>query len=92
MNWSNYQNLNLLDVHYKENNPGIKVFPYMAYTPLIAKIVELLLEGEWHEPNLINKIGIQGTSHGKEWWLNIREHFRVAPKRQAFQKAIQDQR
>ena len=53
-----------MDVHYKENNPGSKVFPYMAYTPLIPKIVELLLEGEWHEPNLINKIGIHGQSTG----------------------------
>jgi hypothetical protein len=45
----------LLDVEYKENNPGCKIFPYMAYTPLIPKLFELLLEGEWKQGNLLLK-------------------------------------
>jgi hypothetical protein len=37
----------------------------MAFTPLIAKIVELLLDGEWTEPNLVNKTGHAGLNIGK---------------------------
>jgi hypothetical protein len=55
----------MLDVEYKEHNPGVKIFPYMAYTPLIPKIVELLLDGEWGETNSLNKIGVPGYLSGK---------------------------
>lgn len=58
--------MGLLDVDYKENNPGVKVFPYMAFTPLICKIVERLLEGEWNEPSSINKTGHPGLNMGKK--------------------------
>ena len=55
----------MLDVDYRENNPGVKVFPYMAFTPLIPKLFEILLDGEWTEPNLINKVGFPGYHSGK---------------------------
>lgn len=55
----------MLDIDYKDNNPGVKIFPYMAYTPLIPKIVELLLDGEWQESNTLNKIGYPGYIGGK---------------------------
>lgn len=55
--YSNYATkFKLVNPNFQENDPDEKVHPYMSYTPLIARMTDLILTKEWKEPGLIHNI------------------------------------
>ena len=59
----------LIDVDYKDKNPNGKSFPYMAYTPLIPRLFDLLIHGEWVQPSIIKKLPHPFFGHGNPGFL-----------------------
>ena len=56
--------LKLVDADIFEKNPERKIFPYFGYSSVFANILDLLVLGEFKNPQLINKLPGKFIHHG----------------------------
>jgi len=77
----------LIDVEYKDNNPNLKVYPYMAYTPLMVRMFEILLQGGWAKSDLLDSYPMPVISEGDPTnLLSTIQKFKLIPEDQEMRK------
>lgn len=56
----------LIDINYKEKkeNTNRNCFPYLGYTPLLVRLLEIIIRGEWFNPKSIKEDNLPFHSLG----------------------------